>query len=269
LSTLLERHAQGRTIHFLKLDVEGVEESVISSGDWKKHRPLIVIVEATFPLTQRPSHQSWEATLLGNNYLFAWFDGVNRWYVRAENRELLENFQTPVNVFDMFTTQQQATSTGSDRAEEREAALAREAASLRAQTEIQSQELAERALAIRELSRRLVERERHPGRVPGHWSAVVGNCVTSVLKFLPPRERLDEQPHTDPHKPIFLEMLEQELKVLPGLLNQQRPPKENVRIAVTKIRSLTGHARAYQLVSGFPVGRQVEHLAEGLARLGR
>jgi FkbM family methyltransferase len=36
-------------IDFLKIDVEGWEEYVVNSHDWRRFRPTVVIVEATFP----------------------------------------------------------------------------------------------------------------------------------------------------------------------------------------------------------------------------
>jgi hypothetical protein len=97
-----ERHANGVTIDFLKIDVEGWEEAVIRGGDWQRFRPRVVLVEATQPNSPRPSHAAWEPLLLEAGYLFAYFDGLNRYYVRKEDEDLLAHFATPPNVFDKF-----------------------------------------------------------------------------------------------------------------------------------------------------------------------
>jgi hypothetical protein len=37
---------------------------------------------------------------LGAGYVFGYFDGLNRFYVREEDRHLLERFRLPPGVFD-------------------------------------------------------------------------------------------------------------------------------------------------------------------------
>jgi hypothetical protein len=61
-----------------------------------------VLLEATRPNTTIPTHQDWEPLLLEAGYLFAYFDGLNRFYVRGEEPALLEAFQVPVNVCDNY-----------------------------------------------------------------------------------------------------------------------------------------------------------------------
>ncbi len=103
LAELIERHASiGQTIDFLKIDVEGFEKAVILSGDWKRHRPRIVVVEAV-DAEGAPTHDEWENVLLRADYLLALFDGLNRWYVRAEEPELLDKLKAPANVIDNWT----------------------------------------------------------------------------------------------------------------------------------------------------------------------
>lgn len=94
-------------VHFLKVDVEGYEGTVLKSNDWKKNRPWVVVVEATLPLSQEENHSVWEGMLLDNQYCFAYADGLNRFYVAQEHSELLNAFKYPPNVFDEFTTSTQ------------------------------------------------------------------------------------------------------------------------------------------------------------------
>ncbi len=94
---------EGQDVHFLKVDVEGLEEAVLHGNDWKNNRPWIVVVEATLPMSQVESYASWESILLSAGYLFAYADGLNRFYVSNENAALLSVFQYPPNVFDDFT----------------------------------------------------------------------------------------------------------------------------------------------------------------------
>lgn len=103
LSAIWSEYAPAE-VHFLKVDVEGFEAPVLRGNDWRKNRPWIVVVESTRPMTQIQSHQEWEPILLAANYRFAYFDGLNRFYVAAEHSELDPCFHAPPNVFDSFKT---------------------------------------------------------------------------------------------------------------------------------------------------------------------
>lgn len=104
LASLWVRHVpEGQDVHFLKIDVEGLEEDVLRGNDWARNRPWIVVVEATLPMTQVESHGDWEPILLSGGYRFAWADGLNRFYVCEERaEELLPAFRRPPNCFDDF-----------------------------------------------------------------------------------------------------------------------------------------------------------------------
>ena len=103
LESLLDAHAGDRTIDFLKIDVEGAELDVIESGDWRRHRPRLLLVEATLPRSPTTSFAEWEPLLLQSGFIFAYFDGLNRWYIRQEEPELRQHFAAPPNTFDQFT----------------------------------------------------------------------------------------------------------------------------------------------------------------------
>lgn len=104
LETILARHvSEDQEIHFLKIDVEGFESSVIEGNNWAVHRPWIVLVEATRPTTQEVS-APWEPRILEQGYLFVYFDGLNRFYVAEEHADLTSAFECPPNVFDGFIT---------------------------------------------------------------------------------------------------------------------------------------------------------------------
>ena len=102
LANLCRNHAPA-TVHFLKIDVEGAEQKVLAGADFTSFRPWIVLVEATAPMSNVTTHEAWEHFLLDADYRFVWFDGLNRFYVSAEQHDALAHaFQTPVNVFDDF-----------------------------------------------------------------------------------------------------------------------------------------------------------------------
>jgi len=92
----------GQDIHFLKIDAEGSEEGVLRGMDFVRFRPWIVVVEATKPLSQVRTLDRWHDILSGNNYLHAYFDGLNDFFVAAEQVELAKSVGQPPNVFDEF-----------------------------------------------------------------------------------------------------------------------------------------------------------------------
>lgn len=89
-------------IHWLKVDVEGFEQQLLSSWGDSPARPWIVVVESTLPLTQIESHNVWESIITGYGYSPVYFDGLNRYYVSHLHPELEAAFSTPPNVFDGF-----------------------------------------------------------------------------------------------------------------------------------------------------------------------
>jgi FkbM family methyltransferase len=84
-----------RPIDFLKIDVEGHEREVIEGGDWTRWRPRVILVEATWV-------ERWEHLILAADYVFVIFDGLNRYYVRREDSQLVSPLSTPVNPRDDY-----------------------------------------------------------------------------------------------------------------------------------------------------------------------
>ena len=82
LADVLNEHCT-EEISFLKIDVEGAEPEVLSGNDWSRWRPRVVVVEATDPWSFQQTHLRWEPALLAAGYLFASFDGINRFYARG------------------------------------------------------------------------------------------------------------------------------------------------------------------------------------------
>ena len=89
-------------VHFLKIDVEGAELAVLEGMPFDRLKPWIIVVEATKPNTQTPSHQSWEPMLLSHGYSFVYFDGANRYYLHVGHQELSHAFDAPPNAFDNY-----------------------------------------------------------------------------------------------------------------------------------------------------------------------
>lgn len=100
LDSVLAKHAGSRTIHFLKVDVEGAEREVLASSDWSTFRPIVVVVEAIEPWSTAPTHEKWEDILIDAEYVFAAFDGVNRFYVNRRHDHLIPSIAYPISVLD-------------------------------------------------------------------------------------------------------------------------------------------------------------------------
>lgn len=105
-------------IHFMKIDVEGFERSVLEGMDFKRFRPWIVVVEATRPNSTKEVHQQWENLLIDAGFLFVYADGLNRFYLTKEHEELAAAFKYPPNIFDDFVSANQIIATNRAQAAE-------------------------------------------------------------------------------------------------------------------------------------------------------
>jgi FkbM family methyltransferase len=96
LAQICEQHVPaGRSIEFLKIDVEGHELEVIRGNDWSRWRPRVILCESN-------GSEAWEPILLAADYHFAIYEGVNKFYVRGEDKHLLARLNAPANPSDRF-----------------------------------------------------------------------------------------------------------------------------------------------------------------------
>lgn len=191
LAEICARHAPAE-IHFLKIDVEGAEAEVLRGADFATHRPWIVLLEATEPGTRKENWQGWEPLLLAADYRFAWFDGLNRFYLAAEKEAALRPaFQLPPNVFDAWVQPRgraqrallergQALADAARAegqalraaAEEREALARREAAALRSESAAAGAALAAVQAEASTLRNALVQMQLEQARLQGDLRGV-------------------------------------------------------------------------------------------------
>ncbi|MBU0909465.1 MAG: FkbM family methyltransferase, partial [Proteobacteria bacterium] len=109
LAQVCQQYVKGR-IDFLKIDVEGWEEKVLMGADFSRYRPVVILIESTKPFAQvdfnNPENiaawQQWEPILIDADYLLAYYDGQNRYYIRKEDKHLLNYFSIPIGPFDRF-----------------------------------------------------------------------------------------------------------------------------------------------------------------------
>lgn len=83
--------------HFLKIDVEGFEREVLESMDFRRWRPWIILLESAFD-----KQPDWEDLLTSADYLYAYCDGINRYFVAKEHEKLLDPLSLVPCVLDEF-----------------------------------------------------------------------------------------------------------------------------------------------------------------------
>lgn len=93
----------GDDLHWMKIDVEGMEADVLRS--WRDHpqRPWILVIEATSPNTQNRTDQLWLDEVVKRGYQSVFFDGLSSYFVHDDHKELSAAFTAPANVFDGFS----------------------------------------------------------------------------------------------------------------------------------------------------------------------
>ena len=79
--------AKIKTIHFMKVDVEGYEYEVLKGNDWKRYRPQVLCIEANHII------RDWRTLLRKENYTFAFNDGLNDYYVAHEHAQRISDFK--------------------------------------------------------------------------------------------------------------------------------------------------------------------------------
>lgn len=97
LTSICEEHVNDRPIHFLKIDVEGHEETVLLGMDFARWRPWVILVE-----TPWERNQVWESILTAAGYSPVAFDGINTFYLSEEHLNLKPAFDLPPCNLDEF-----------------------------------------------------------------------------------------------------------------------------------------------------------------------
>lgn len=101
LEELLNRFS-GEELHWLKIDVEGMEASVLRSWGASEVRPWVLIIESTFPGTQLPNDSAWRDLVEDRGYHEVLFDGLSRFFLADEHSDIDQAFEFQANCFDDF-----------------------------------------------------------------------------------------------------------------------------------------------------------------------
>lgn len=90
LDTIISNYAD-KEIHFLKIDVEGAEASVLSGLDLTQVRRWILLIEVLDPITHKLNCEECESAILAA-YEQVYFDETNRYCLVNEHAELKMHF---------------------------------------------------------------------------------------------------------------------------------------------------------------------------------
>lgn len=89
-------------VHWLKIDVEGMEEDVLASWGASPVRPWVVAIETTVQGEGSVAENEVDRQLQDLGYTAMQFDGLNRFYLHHAHGELSSRFGLGANVFDDF-----------------------------------------------------------------------------------------------------------------------------------------------------------------------
>lgn len=101
LNRVIDEFAPNKEIHFLKIDVEGTEESVLRGINFNKHRPWAIVVEV-ISFEGDDTLPSINSILTNSGYSFYYCDGLNSYYIANEHYTISHKFKYPPNVYDKF-----------------------------------------------------------------------------------------------------------------------------------------------------------------------
>jgi FkbM family methyltransferase len=89
LGQILNVHRPIGDIHFLKVDVEGLELEVLLGNRWDKYRPWVICLERNMC---RDRIEAISAFLTAWRYVQVFFDGINDYFVAGERRAIWDEF---------------------------------------------------------------------------------------------------------------------------------------------------------------------------------
>lgn len=95
MSSVLKKYAKRTSIHFMKIDVEGLEYEVLESNDWKRFRPIVLCIEANHADANKVKR------LLNDlDYQLIFNDGLNDYFVDSKQKAVVSDFNYPKDVLE-------------------------------------------------------------------------------------------------------------------------------------------------------------------------
>jgi FkbM family methyltransferase len=89
LAQVLNQHRPSGDIHFLKIDVEGLELEVLLGNSWDRYRPWVMCIERNLNCARR---EAITAFLGSWGYSHVFFDGINDYSIANERRPIWDRF---------------------------------------------------------------------------------------------------------------------------------------------------------------------------------
>lgn len=89
LADLLAEHRPSGDVHFLKVDVEGLELEVLLGNDWARFRPWVLCLERNLQAARQEAIGTYLREL---GYQAVFWDGINDFFVADERREIWHSF---------------------------------------------------------------------------------------------------------------------------------------------------------------------------------
>lgn len=102
LESILENHAKGKTIDFLKIDVEGNELDVLKSFDIEKWSPRVLVAEVVAHCKENAVSEPITKYLEDFGYEMTLFDGINCFYAKSSDTEILPRLSYPACCLDLY-----------------------------------------------------------------------------------------------------------------------------------------------------------------------
>lgn len=87
-------------VHWMKIDVEGMEADVLASWGAHPARPQVLVIEATAPLTQDRTDSKWYDLVASRGYRDVLFDGLSRYFVHESCASRADYLALSPNIFD-------------------------------------------------------------------------------------------------------------------------------------------------------------------------
>jgi FkbM family methyltransferase len=182
LASILEKHKQ-QEIHWLKIDVEGFEASVIRSWTPSEVRPWVVVVECVDPISLQDTSQVWEAELCALGYQLVYRDGLNRFYLSNKQAALKPAFEIGPNIFDGFSLSGTSSSSFCAVQSNKLAEQAAHEVQLKLKTELLLSEKKNLETLIERLNEKIVTREEEFGKQIAALTAVEDRLQTEIRQL--------------------------------------------------------------------------------------
>lgn len=93
LREIFAEHKPTGEIHFLKIDIEGLELEALLGNSWSRYRPWVLCIEQAHDTEDAAARREAITTCLRVwDYSKVFFDGINEYFVAKEHYSLWENF---------------------------------------------------------------------------------------------------------------------------------------------------------------------------------